>query len=886
MLLERERPLRAVGDRLRSTGVGEGALILVGGEAGVGKSALVTAAARQARDAGFDVLMGACDGLVTPRALGPFRDIASDVGDQHLLAVIDGEALRHEVFSACLELFRSGGPRLVVIEDLHWADEATLDLLRFLGRRIASTGTVLLCTYRDDELDMHMPLRILLGELWSSEQLLRIALPPLSPDAVAVLAAGHDVDAADLHRRTGGNPFFVTEILEAAGDELPVAVRDAVLSRAARLSPGARAVLEAAAVVPPRIEIDLLFTMCPGASREIDECQRRGMLVTDGSGLRFRHELARTAIDSDVPVARRVELHRQVLRWLRGGGGEQELARIVHHAVAGADVEAILEFAPLAAARAAHLGAHREASAHYGAAVVAGAGRLSDGALAELLSRQAYESYLSEQHIEALALHSQALAFWRKLGDSDRAGQSLHHTARLLWTIGRRAEAAAAANEAIALLEALEPGAELAMALSTRSQLAMRGHETAAAIAYGERALRLAESLGEEATAVHALTNIGAAEFLATADFERSASESGAARLEEAVRRARASAHEEYLARALLNLGAVYLFRREYGRARRAMDEGVAHCDERGLDGFGMVIRADRARLLLELGDLEGAATNATEILRRSASQDARVVALTVLGRVRALRGDPGVWEVLDEAWAIAEGQGEVQFLGAAAVARIEAAVLLGSHREEAVTDALRTLRLTGERSEPWVAGALSVWLKRADAPHRVSTRIAEPWSLELSGEARRAAETWQALGCPYEAAMATAWAATDDELERRQAVEQLFEMGARQAAAVAARRLREEGIRGVPRGAHRATLANPAQLTPRELETLALLSEGLTNAEMAARMFVATKTMEHHVSAVLGKLGAHSRTAALREAGRRGILISGSQDGDAVANK
>jgi DNA-binding CsgD family transcriptional regulator/tetratricopeptide (TPR) repeat protein len=540
----------------------------------------------------------------------------------------------------------------------------------------------------------------------------------------------------------------------------------------------------------------------------------------------------------------------------------------------------------MAAMRDAHLGAHREASAHYGAAVAAGAGRLTDSDMAELLSRQAYEAYLSEQHVEALALHSQALALWRNLGNSDRAGQSLHHTARLLWTIGRRDEASAAADEAIALLEALDPGSELAMALSTRSQLAMRGHETADAIEYGERALQLAEALDEEATAIHALTNIGAAEFLEAAEFERSASNSGAARLEEAVRRARASAHEEYLARALLNLGAVYLFRREYARARQAMDEGVAHCDERGLDGFGMVIRADRARLLLETGDLDGAATNATDVLRRSASQDARVVALTVLGRVRALRGDPGVWDVLDEAWMIADAQGEVQFLGAAAVARIEASVLLGSHREEAVADALRTLRLTDERAEPWVAGALSVWLERADEMHPASPRIAEPWSQELSGEAHRAAETWRSLGCPYEAAMAIAWGAARDDLDRRQAVEQLFQLGARQAAAVAARRLREEGIRGVPRGAHRATLANPAQLTPRELETLALLSEGLTNTEMAARMFVAPKTMEHHVSAVLGKLGAHSRTAALREAGRRGMLVPVSQDGDAVAEK
>ncbi|HEY3191259.1 MAG TPA: AAA family ATPase, partial [Solirubrobacterales bacterium] len=256
-LLERSEHLSALDAALNEViAKSKGRLVLIGGEAGVGKTSLLREFCDRSPDS-VRVLWGACEALLTPGPLGPLFDVA-EVTRGELEELVSTGARPHEVTSALLRELGSRRATVLVLEDLHWADEATLDVVQLLGRKVETISTLVLASYRDDELDGGHPLRVVLGELATARAVTRLDLSPLSADAVGLLAAPHGVDAEDLYRRTGGNPFFVTEALAAEAQELPRTVRDAVLARARRLNPAARTLLDAVAVAPPQAPMWLL----------------------------------------------------------------------------------------------------------------------------------------------------------------------------------------------------------------------------------------------------------------------------------------------------------------------------------------------------------------------------------------------------------------------------------------------------------------------------------------------------------------------------------------------------------------------------------------------------------------------------------------------------
>ncbi len=653
---------------------------------------------------------------------------------------MESGARPHEVAAALIRELETT-PTILVLEDVHWADEASLDVLRLLGRRAHSVPALVLVTYRSDELENDHPLRIVLGELAAGDTVRRLTIEPLSAAAVSTLAEPREVDAEELYRKTAGNPFFVTEALAAGGEEIPETVRDAVLARAARLGPEAKTVLEAVAVVPPQADFWLLEELVGDEVSRLDECLASGMLTSEPHGVVFRHELARLAVEESVVLDRKVDLHRRALAALaHPPSGALDLARLAHHAEAAGDTDAVLHFAPAAAAHAASLGAHREAAAQYARALRFGDG-LPLSERAELLERQADACYLTDQYDEGIAALEEALECRRLLGDRLREGDALRRLSEFVWCPGRTAEAEHSARDAVALLESLPPGRELAMAYANLAATCGAAACSKEAIAWGGRALDLAERLDDDEIAVHALATIGVNQFVAE----------GPEELEQILAHAQSAGLAEQAGRTFVLLAGAAVSERRHAVANRHLEAGIEYCSDHGLELFRLYLLAFRARLELDQGRWTEAAESAAGVLRiPRTSTTPRIHALVVLGLVRARRGDPEQWAALDEAWELAEPTGELHRLGPVAVARAEAAWLEG--RDEAVMEASEAaLDLARRRGLMTVAEDLARWRKRAGVE-------------EVEGDERiRTAEEWRVLGCPYEAALALADSGAED---------------------------------------------------------------------------------------------------------------------------
>jgi ATP/maltotriose-dependent transcriptional regulator MalT len=853
-LLERTADLDALDGAFEAAAGSGGRLMLLAGEAGVGKTVLLRRFC--ARHEGVRVLWGECDGLFTLSPLGPLVDIA-EVTNGELAGRVAESAPPHAVAAALLRELAGRQPAIVVFEDVHWADVATLDVLRLLSRRISSVPALVVASYRDDELDRGHPLRIALGELSRREATDRLRLVPLSRDAVSELAAPHGVDGAELYRRTAGNPFFVTEALAAGGVELPGTVRDAVLARVAPLGPAARRLLDAAAIVPGNVEPALLEALAGDATRHLEECLSCGVLGAHGRSVAFRHDLARVAVEETLAPDRRLALHRRALEALTG----DEPARLAYHAEAAGDADSVLLHAPAAAERAAAAGAHREAAAQYARALRFGDG-LEPAARAALLERCSHEDYIADQPGEAINKLESALECHRRLGDRRSEGDALRALSSILWCPGRVENAERAGREAVDVLEPLGPGRELAMAYANMASLAMNHEDAGATAAWGRRALDLARSLHDDAIEVHALNSIGTMEFLQKGTGARATAERS---LDLALQHGLV---EETL-RAYSNLAWAAVRHRAYSLADRYLHDATDYASDPGLDLWWIYLLGYRARAELDQGRWDDAAETAALVVReRRASKLPVVLALSVAGRVRARRGDPDPWTPLDEALDLSGP--ELQRVEPVAVARAEAA-WLECDDERVLAETERIAGLARQRHATWLSGEVAVWRRRAGGEADPDADVAEPFALELAGEFEQAAECWRAIGCPYEAALALAGAG--DEAAQRRAHDELRGLGANAAAVVVARELRRRGAANLPRGPRAATRENPLQLTARELEVLALVAEGLRNRDIAERLFLSTKTVEHHVAAIRAKLGARTRGEAGAQALRLGLL-------------
>ncbi len=884
-LLEREAPLAQLCRAAEAAAEGRGSLVALAGEAGLGKTSLLEAFAKSMA-ATHAVHWGSCESLITPRPLGALHDISRELSEGLRDQIEQAEA-RSVIFATLHDFLRlAAKPTVLIFEDVHWADDGTLDLIKFLGRRLKRLPALLVVSFRDDEVDREHPLTRVLGDIPAADQS-RVSLQPLSETAIETLIANSGYSAAELLNISAGNPFFVTELIavtkqgqadKRSNTDIPRTVSDAVLARASRLNAPAREVLEVVSLAPGKMPLPLVQNILQAdAIAGIDQCLERGVLraIDGGQNVMFRHELARLAIEKSLPLLRRQDTHRAILRAMdeqegKGSQGEiYDLARRVHHAAGCGDSSLVLSLAPRAAQKAAGLGAHREAAAHYQSALQFVA-QAAPELQAQLWEGWSYEQGIALQIDEpVIAARHAAITLWEKLGRKDKVGLNLRWLSRLHWYRSERELAERYANEAIAVLESIPLCAELAMAYSLRSQLYMLVDDFDWAIEWGERALGAAQPENAVEVRVHAMTNIGTALLL-------SQRAGGADMMMQCLALAEQHGMHEHAARVYTNYSTSLLTDKQYKRAAQFLEEGIAYDRAHDLDSWLHYLVGMYAHLKFDLGnyaECERQAQSALAVPRQTSVM--RLPALSILARLKVRRGDADAQAVLTEALALALPTKEPHRIVALYLAQAELA--WAESDEEACKAAVNnaSTHSAAHEENTWPLTLMQLWRARCGLPLAVPDAspayAASPYWLEAQGHCAEAAQAWGVIGAPFEEGMA--WFACGDEVGIARAIEIFTQLGAKPALEKARGAARKLGVRGIPRGPYALAREHPLGLTQREVEVLQLLAAGASNAVIAQRLSRSERTVEHHVSALLAKLGAKNRAEAITMAHQHRVV-------------
>jgi DNA-binding winged helix-turn-helix (wHTH) protein/DNA-binding CsgD family transcriptional regulator/tetratricopeptide (TPR) repeat protein len=857
-LLEREPELAVLRSLWAQARAGRGSIVLVSGESGAGKTALARAAASAAAADSARVLWGMCTPLATPAPLEPLREAAAQLGGPLAMQVEQDQPVPRILPPLLVELTRAGS--VLVLDDLQWADQATIDLLRLLTRRVHRTRTLVIGTHRDEEIGIDHPLRGLIGDVARSTAAQRLSVGPLSRDAVAAIVATSGRDPDDVFRLTAGNAFFVQEVATTAGDGLPSSVRDAVLARTADLPPAAQDVLALLACAPeavPDVALPALNVDLP-TLRALDQT---GLVERGTRGLRFRHELCRLALAELIPPGGEVALHARVLQVLERK--RTDPAVLTHHARGAKDPERVTRYASAAGWRATATGAHVQAVEFFQLALAQQV-ELAEEEHAKLLEAMARELYLLDRLTEAVAASARARAIRVARGDSTGVGSVCHTLSLYEYYNADREHADRHAAEAIRLLEPSDDLVELGHAYATEAYLAIQRNDLRRADEILEHLTGVNEATGDfglrlRADMLHSIRDVVAGHQHA----RKRALEVATVGLQ---------AGEYYPASTTYSL-LVYcdVEQRRFAEARELLRTSLPLATEHDIRICAVWQLGAQARLNLLTGDWDQAVRDAGVMLGPETVPLGRPWADLVCGLINLRRGDEDGDMHLDAAWELATRLDEPLRILPAATALVERAWLTGERDDRIadVTDLLR--RFAGEPGLEWSLGDLAVWILRWGGQVPDEFTVAEPHRLALAGDDAGAAQTWGRIGEPYSQALTLLDSGRDPAAFR--ALELLDTLGAAAVAAKVRQQLRDRGVSSVPAGPRATTRANPAGLTERQVEVLAMLAEGLSNAQLASRLFISSKTVDHHVSAILSKLHASSRTEAVHIARERGII-------------
>jgi DNA-binding NarL/FixJ family response regulator/tetratricopeptide (TPR) repeat protein len=984
---------------------GQPVVVLVSGDAGVGKTRLVTELAAEAANRSFTVLSGRCaeladmpylpladalrDAATRPSARGQVlealaaRPVLSQLLPDRQASQPGGGDLpgmaQQQLFGAVLGMLAElteAGPVLLVLEDLHWADRSTRDLVTFLSRVLHRERIAVVATYRTDDMHRRHPLRPVVSELLRLPSVTALDLRPLDSAAMAqhlTMLSGGLLDWSALDRlinRAEGNTYYAEELLaamaggpasgagpmpgsrpavgpglgagHAVGSALPAGLADLLLARMERLSAPAQQVLRAAAVAGRHVDDELVMRASGLAAPEYEEAVREAvaqqLLIPDGErGLAFRHALLREAIYADLLPGERTRLHGLLAELLSGERRLSEVAgsaaELAYHALASHDIPGAFAASVLAGEEAERLTAPAEAHRHYDLAlslwdrvsdpVKMGGVQHGDLALRSALSAaDAGDISRAVQQLRRLLKHLPADA------DPVLISRANERLASFLLEIDQDEAALAAARAAVDALPCEPPSSERASALAGLATALMGNGDARLARASAEKARAAGREAGAPWAVADALVTLG---MLAERGGRIKTAIASYARALAQARRADVLGVE---LRAAFQLARINLERGNLAAASRTAHEGILRAGQAGLamapygfdlqylhylahfsdgswdhaqeiaDGFAIRVGSEAEARLSAMALFIGVARGSDTVDQRRAwlepfmSRDlfAEYIARGLLaehaywsGDIEAALAESARTVHATMAWGGAGSPQKIRvsavWLAALADQAVQARASGDAGRlDEVLAEARRVVAIAregaGNRGRPRIALGVDGrgWLARAEAEWSRAEGDNDPANWEAVLEAFGPGFIYEAARSRWRLAEALAEAGKRDEAQREWllAVAAADELGAvplRKALADLGRRVRlttaAAGRAGGPGSGGRGPLAG---LTGREVEVLRLIAAGHSNREIGAALFIAPKTASVHVSNILAKLGASSRTEAAAIAHSNGL--------------
>jgi DNA-binding CsgD family transcriptional regulator/tetratricopeptide (TPR) repeat protein len=872
-LLERKNDLAKLTLLWANASSGLGKTVLLTGEAGVGRTSYLQSFADEIKGSGLHIV-GGCEPLSSPRPLGPLYDIAPRLGKSFALSIRD-QKNRSIVFSNLMEeLTRIGKPICFVIEDIHWADSGTLDMIQYLGRRIDKLPILLLLSYRTCELGANHPLKAALGSLLT-EHTERINLQPLSRASVSELAYKHSVRADLLFDLTQGNPFYLTEVLNTATDILPETVTRFIASKLAGLPSAARQLCELVSTIPNEAEISLISQISFGCEGKVygdnpdlvEGCTNSGLIFFTGTGLRYRHEIARRAVESSLGALKRKSWHSVMLEIMIR---DQTLpkARLVHHAAQAGLGVLVLELAPQAAQEAGLAGAHREACHHFATAIPF-AKHATLQVQATLYEGWAYHGLMStsmdSRFVEAL---KRAITLWREIGNIERVGYNLRMLSVLNWSLGKIEDSFECVSEAISLLETIRPTPALAMAYSMRSQNFVAASDLTQAIISGEKAVEVATELDATEALVHSLCNLGTA-------LMRAQKPEGEAMLKRCIAVGEAKGFHENTGVAYINYCESLLWQFRLEEAEKVANLGLDFVKKSGVLALSFSLMGLLAQIATMLNRFSEAQALAQKVLENATlSPLVRWPALAAKAMHLNRLGHPDGIAKLDELVALSHRLSLPHHLLCASIMQVETYWISGDlpKAKQALDIALEQ---RDKETSPWIIGQLICWCHRLNAEIELSevsnnVLIAKPYALETSGDIDAAAKWWGERGFAFEQAICLMHAGDDGLVAAAKILTKLEATPAVHRLRQLARKLK---IQGVKRGHYGSAASNSFHLTARELAILQFVANGLSDGEIAEKVARSKRTIQNHVGSLLSKVGVKNRLTLVSVVRRSGLL-------------